>query len=97
MTQAKILEIITNENKPVAFDYADLRHSFGFVRMSGKEFLLLKILRPSMTEKSASYLPDRQIRSNIETFAILNNLYCTYNYNTDRYIFELKTTLPCQP
>lgn len=90
MTKAEILAIIRNESNPVAFDYSDLRKTFGFVRMSGEDFLLLKIIRPSMTEESASYLPDNQIRSNIEIFAEANNLYSAYNYHTDRYIFETK-------
>lgn len=68
LNKDRVLNEIIDAGKAIAFNYQDLRQVFGFKRINGEEFLLIKILKPSLTEEAASYLSERQIHDNIEQF-----------------------------
>lgn len=85
-----ILKMVNDNVGPVAFKYEDLRFAFGWFRIDGEEFMLLRILRPSLTEEEASYKPDTEIKQAIKDWAQENNLLIREDYQSPQltYIFE---------
>lgn len=68
-------------NRPVECSFDLLRFAFGFRRVPGEEFMIAKLLRPSVTEESMSYLPKQEIIKNIIDWAKENGFACCYNGN----------------
>lgn len=85
-----ILQMIQNQVQPVAFRFEDLRFPFGFFRVPGEEYLLRKLLKPSLTEEQASYKPDHEIKQIITDWAKGNNLLMSEDFQAGEltYIFR---------
>lgn len=68
-------------NTPVECSLEFLMLPFGFKRVSGEEYLIKKLLRPSATEESMPYLPKDEIIKNVISWAGENGIACCYNGN----------------
>ena len=74
VTKKEILEYL-EFGKPVRCYFEDLRHAFGYLgRVDGRAFLMMQLLRPSVTEDDMEMAPDCKIRENIKTWGQENGM-----------------------
>lgn len=66
-------------DQPIECSFDMLRFAFGFKRVSGVDFMLAKLLKPSVTEEQMSYLPNHEICSNILSWSKENGFACYIN------------------
>jgi hypothetical protein len=70
----QILEAMQGD-KPVRCDFEDLRRAFGYLgRVDGKAFMMMQLLRPSITEDDMEMAPDHKIRENIKEWGKENGM-----------------------
>ncbi|SRR6266536_3611048 len=82
ITKDQLLKYVEDSllfDKPVECSFELLRFPFGFRRVSGEEYLITKLLRPSVTEEIMSYLPKDEIVKNIIDWSKENGFACCYN------------------
>lgn len=76
-----------NNGKPAHISYELCRHPFGFKRVDGIEFMLTKLLKPSVTEEQMSYLPKHEVIDNVRYWSETNGIACYYDVISDEFIF----------
>lgn len=82
ITKDQLLKYVNDSllfDKPVECSFELLRFAFGFKRISGEEFMITKLFRPSVTEESMSYLHKDEIVDNVLDWAKENGFACWYN------------------
>jgi hypothetical protein len=74
ISKEDILELM-ERGKPVRCDFEDLRRAFGYLgRVDGKAFLMMQLLRPSITEYDMEMAPDYKIRESIKEWGKENGM-----------------------
>lgn len=89
-SKEEVKKEILSANRPIEFPMSLLRFPFGFIRIDGKEFMMRKLLNPSLTEEQASMCPPNELKENIESWCKEEKIFYQYNIERDSYVFAVK-------
>lgn len=92
ITKDQLLNYLNNHfahsSKPMSCTLELLRHPFGFKRVDGVEFMLTKLLKPSITEEIMSYQTDAEIIRRAQEWGKENGFVCYFDDRLRSFLFE---------